>query len=166
MTSETRRPFLQYCVICDAVGEAPGSKDVYVGVFDQILRPTVLPQFAIVVRWIDGIGTFKQSLRILNPRLEPLVPPVEQEFTMANRITPFTIRNMFGNIQFEQPGVYWVELHLNDEREAAIPLPVYSGGAPAAPSIQPPGTSRADQRATPTKPPSNRPPKRKPKRKR
>jgi hypothetical protein len=145
MPDDRRHPILQFCVFCDAFAEGPGNKKSHVGVFDLIMEPSVLPQMGIGVRWIDGIGTFSQSIRILKPDLTPLIPPSDSEFTLPNRVTPFTIQATFGNVRFEEPGVYWVELLLDGERHAAFPLPVFSrkSAPPTSPSPPPKGRKRS-----------------------
>ena len=149
--ADKRRPVLQFCVFCDGVADGPGTKKSYIGVFDFVVRPSVVPQFVIPVRWVSGMGTFVQQLRILKPNLEPLMPPQELQFTLPNRVSPVTVHCGIGNVRFEEPGVYWVEVWLDGEREAAFPLPVYRGSEamPAAEVSAHARVGRSERRRSP-----------------
>lgn len=120
------RPILQFSVLCDSVAHGPDGKAVFLGVFESFKRPVVVPQFAICNRWINGQGRFKQKTRLLNPKLELLVETPYLEFELANRVTVANFQQMLTNVNFSQPGVYWVEVWLNEERVLSYPVPVYA----------------------------------------
>jgi len=118
-------PTLQFFILCDNIASA-GSKPVFVGVFDQILRPGPIPQFVIAMRWVNGLGKHKVRIRVLNPELEE-VEKFEGDVELHHRAAQATA--VFGvvNFVFAIPGVFWFEILLNDQLVSSIPLPVQKG---------------------------------------
>ena len=64
--NKTEKPTLQFSVPCDGIAKGPNNKPVFVGIFSSILRPTVIPQFFIANRWINGIGEFTQTIKTVS----------------------------------------------------------------------------------------------------
>jgi hypothetical protein len=125
MSTESRQPVCQFCVPCDIFAQGPDGKAACIGIFDRIVKPAVVPQMAFVIRWIDGIGKFKQRFRILKPDLSELHDAGELAFELPNRVTPANIIVHVANVQFELPGVHWIELALDGKVVLSFPLPVF-----------------------------------------
>lgn len=129
--SKNRRPILQYCVLCDGVAQGPSGKFAFVGVFALLLKPSTIPQFNIVTGWIDGVGNYTQTIRILTPQLQELIKLEGQEVKLNDRVNPATVITNFVGLHFEQAGVYWIEILLDGKRVLSIPFAVrenISGG--------------------------------------
>jgi hypothetical protein len=127
-SQESLAPTLQFCVLCDLVAAGPGGKPAFVGVFDQCRRLGPIPQFFIVMRWINGLGSHRSSIRLLDPNLNPIfVPPEPYQMTLRRRTDVANSQYGIVNLTFPQPGVYWVEISLDDQFYASIPLPVFEG---------------------------------------
>ena len=123
---ESLEPTLQFCVLCDVVAGGPGGKPAFIGVFDQFRRLGPIPQFFIVLRWINGLGSHSSSIRLLDPDLNSIFePPEKHPMTLRWRTDVATVQFGIVNFQFPQPGVYWVEVLLNERSYASIPLPVF-----------------------------------------
>lgn len=123
---ESIEPTLQFCVFCDGIAEGPGDKKSFVGVFTSIRQVGTVPQFFIVLRWIDGVGQHTTNISILDPDLESIyAPPQEHTMDLPHRANSATINYSLMNFTFSKPGVHWVEVQLNGEPNLAIPLPVY-----------------------------------------
>lgn len=118
-------PILQFCIFCDNIAMASGGKPVFIGVFDSFLRPSPIPQFFIILRWVRGIGKHTSLIKILNPELEPIYTSEETEMDLPHKAHPADARYGFVNFEFPGSGVYWVEIFLNGESYTAIPLPVH-----------------------------------------
>jgi hypothetical protein len=124
-TTEKNKPILQFSVLCDGVAKQ-GNKPVFIGVFSNFVRTGVIAQFFIANRWIYGKGTFKQKIAIKDPDLQKTVAEIpDQEFVLKEEINDANIVNGFVNVNFEKPGVYWVEVSIDDELIMSYPLPVY-----------------------------------------
>lgn len=128
MPEEPLEPTLQFCVLCDIVAKGPMGKPVFVGVFDQFRRLGPIPHFFIMLRWINGLGSHSSSIRLLDPDLNPIFEPLEKHLmTLKRRTDMATAQFRFVNFQFPQPGVHWVEVLLDEQPYASIPLPVFDG---------------------------------------
>jgi len=122
---EKSKPILQFSVLCDGVAKQ-GNKPVFIGVFSNFVRTGVIAQFFIANRWIYGKGTFKQKIAIKDPNLQKTIAEIpDQEFVLKEEINGADIVNGFVNVNFGKPGVYWVEISLDNELLMSYPLPVY-----------------------------------------
>jgi hypothetical protein len=120
-------PILQFSVLCDAVGKDPSGKFVFSGVFNGLKKPNIVPQFFIVNRYIYGEGEFKEKIRIKSPDLKKTVVEIEEhKFTLQSEISAFDAVMGFVNVNFEEAGIYWVEVLLDNELVLSYPLPVGS----------------------------------------
>jgi hypothetical protein len=121
-------PSLQFSVLCDNIKVEPGSnKPNFVGVFSLFVRPGIVPQFFQVNRWIDGIGKYRQVTQILSPDLSQYVRTEEITFELKDRTQTHDVINRFQGLNFEKPGVYWVQILLDGEPTLSYPLPVLEG---------------------------------------
>ena len=68
---KSEEPVLQYAILCDAVAKDQSGKPVYIGAFDRLNKPVVLPQFVIALKWICGLGSHTFKFQILEPDLNP-----------------------------------------------------------------------------------------------
>jgi len=124
-STERIEPFLQFCVFCDAFATTPEGKPVFVGVFDSLKKPSRVPQFLIILRWIGGMGEHDVRLRILNPDLNEIFAQPNQKIILPHKAQGAQAVYQFVNFAFAGSGVYWVEISVNNNIYAAIPLPVY-----------------------------------------
>lgn len=124
-SKKIEEPVLQYAILCDAVAKDQSGKPVYIGAFDRLNKPTVLPQFVVALKWICGLGSHTFKLKILDPDLNTLQ-------TIGNLPIQFKIKTdvihadfPIINFSFDKVGVYWMEIMLNDVSHLSIPLPVH-----------------------------------------
>ena len=148
-TSGTKRPALQFSVPCLEVNEEKGPPS-----FNYIFYELPFPQFPfkfpenagffIANGWCNGLGEYKQRMRIYGPRQQgaslveaPLVDTGEQPFTLKERETPFMAINFIQGFEFKTPGTYRIQVLLNDEVAVEYPLVVRLAQAQGA--ATPPG---------------------------
>lgn len=124
-STEIVEPILQYCIFCDAIATDPAGKPVFVGVFDYFKKPTQIPQFFIVLRWVNGLGEHTVQMRMLDPDLKEIFNPGEKKINLSHKTQGVQGVYQFVNFVFPTSGVYWIEISLNDRIYSAIPLPVY-----------------------------------------
>lgn len=123
---DKQKPVLQFSVLCDGVAHENKKKPVFIGVFSNFVRTGVMPQFVIVNRWIYGIGEFTQKIIIRSSDLKKEVAKLEnQKFILETEISGADLASGFVNVNFEKPGVYWIEVYLDDNLVLSYPLPVY-----------------------------------------
>lgn len=118
-------PILQYIILCDAVAKDQSGKPVYIGAFDRLNRPTVLPQFVVALKWICGLGSHIFKLKILDPELNDLQVIGDFPIQFQSKTDSFQDHIPIINFNFNKVGVYWIEIILNNNSYLSIPLPVH-----------------------------------------
>jgi hypothetical protein len=123
---------IQVAVLCDAATDDNGKLNL-LGAFDTIYAPqmpAVHPQCAVALRVTfqpGDEGTRKLTLNFINADGRPImqgIPPLPVPVTLPDD-AHFLTRNFIINIQqlrFEEPGLYSVDVRLDDESQASIPL--------------------------------------------
>ncbi len=123
---------IQVAVLCDAATDDNGKLNL-LGAFDTIFTPqlpAVHPQCSVAVRVTFFSGDEgKHNLRFSfvdadGRSIMPDFPPLPVE-VMLPEDTHFGTRNFIVNIQqlkFETPGLYSIDVLLDDQPQASIPL--------------------------------------------
>jgi hypothetical protein len=124
---------IQVAVLCDAATDDNGKLNL-LGSFDTIYAPqlpAVHPQCAVALRvtFMSGdVGERKLKLNFVNADGRAIMPPIEIPVTVALPDDAyFLTRNFIINIQqlkFTEAGLYSVDIRLDDESRANIPLQV------------------------------------------
>lgn len=125
---EKVNPSLQFIILCDGVSMPDQRGKVsFIGVFDKFLRPGTIPHFAIVLGWKNGKGDHKFKMRLLDPDLKQLLETPDMELHLKHETESARADLNIDGMNFSKPGVYWVEVVLNDETIQSLPLPVEAG---------------------------------------
>jgi hypothetical protein len=125
MASIKIKPKLNYTILCDDVRQEMGGKFSLMGLFESIYAnsfPAVHPRFAIVNEWIGGKGDFKLTIRLLGPNKKEVLSESDSTmnlFSEAQRHRDIAVRF---NTTFSAPGTYWIEMLLDGEQAALVPL--------------------------------------------
>ena len=133
---------IQVAVLCDAATEEYGKLNI-LGAFDTIIAqqiPAIHPQCSIALRVTFGHedeGSHKLRFNFVDADGRFIMPGIDLP---AEVVLPgdshFGTRNFIVNIQqlkFDEPGLYSVDVRLDNETVASVPLLVRqtSGGQPA-----------------------------------
>jgi hypothetical protein len=131
---------LQVAVLCDAATDDNGKLNL-LGSFDTIYAPqmpAIHPQCAVALRVTfqpGDEGTRKLALAFINADGRPIMQGIELPVPVAlPDDAHFLTRNFIVNIQqlkFDEPGLYSVDVRLDDESQASIPLLVKLAERPA-----------------------------------
>jgi hypothetical protein len=134
---------IQVAVLCDAATDDHGKLNL-LGAFDTIYAPQMPayhPQCAVALRvtfQAGDEGMRKLGLHIINADGKPIlqVPDMPVEVVLPDD-THFITRNFIVNIQqlkFDEPGLYSVDVRLDNENAASVPLLVRQiAGTPPPP---------------------------------
>src|SRR5882672_5676433 len=122
---------IQVAVLCDAATEDNGKLNL-LGSFDTIYAPqmpAVHPQCSVALRvtFVPGDeGTRKLTLSFINADGKAIMQNIEMPVPVAlPDDAHFLTRNFIVNIQqlkFEEPGLYSVDVRLDNLSQASIPL--------------------------------------------
>ena len=123
---------IQVAVLCDAATDDNGKLNL-LGAFDTIYArelPAIHPQCSVALRvtFFNG-DEGKHTLRLNfvdadGKSIMPDFPPIPVEVVLPDDVH-FGTRNFIINIQqlkFDQPGLYSVDVSLDDQSQASIPL--------------------------------------------
>ncbi len=122
------KPDLVYSVLCDEVRQERNGKFIFIGVFQNIWVqkfPAVHHHICIANSWYNGIGEFNARSKIVATDKKTKViesAPVKVKFTESNRGS--VVVNFFQNVRFNDAGLYWVEVSLNDMLVTRYPFKV------------------------------------------
>ncbi len=123
---------IQVAVLCDAATDDNGKLNL-LGAFDTIYArelPAIHPQCSVALRVTffngdEGKHTLRLNFVDADGRsIMPDFPPIPVEVTLPDDVH-FGTRNFIINIQqlkFDEPGLYSVDVSLDDQSQASIPL--------------------------------------------
>lgn len=122
-------PDLQSCIICDDVRREFNGKLMLIGVMPAIVVPKVpikLDRLHIVTSLCCGQGNFVLDTRIYAPDQTTIILKNDKPNNIAMRDTNTlaTIVQCFINPTFNEAGIYWVEVLLDNQLKLRFPLPV------------------------------------------
>lgn len=122
---------IQVAVLCDAANEDSGKLNL-LGAFDTIYAPqlpAVHPQCAVALRltFLPGDeGEHKLGLNFVDADGRSIMQPIDLPVSISlPDDVHFITRNFIINIQqlkFDEPGVYSVDIRLDNETHSNIPL--------------------------------------------
>ena len=119
------KPALSYTLICDDVRQELGGKFSLMGLFESISSltfPAYHARFAVVNEWRGGRGDFTAKIRLLAPDRKTVLSESESRFSLFNETQRHRDISIRLNTTFSVPGTYWVEMLLDGEQSAIIPL--------------------------------------------
>lgn len=142
-------PDLQSSLLCDDVRQEANGKFILIGIFDFLPAaqfPARYPRLCMVTRWCSGQGTFSQRSRILGPdQSTPVVSGSAIPIRLNDAVSTATNVEVFYNVQFQQSGIHWVEVLVDDQLKVRYPLRVALVRPPAPPPPPaPPGPPPAE----------------------
>lgn len=136
-------PDLQCSLLCEDIRpEATGTFTI-VGIQD-VLRvpnvPIVAFKLAIFNRWVAGVGQFTETVRFMAPDQTTVLRKSDLKFQMRDPFLPATNVTVLQQVEFKTPGVYFIEVMVDDVMKMRIPVPLVivttsnqQGQAPQAP---------------------------------
>ncbi len=127
MGTNAIRPSLVHTIICDDVRQGLGGKFSLMGLFETISAPSfpvIHPRFAIVNEWTAGKGEFLSRVRLLAPDRKTVLSESESRFSLYSETQRHRDISVRFNTTFPAPGSYWIEMIIDEERVALVPLMV------------------------------------------
>ena len=120
-------PDLQSSLLCDGVRQQANGDLIILGVMGLIRVPQVPVTAQVVLvlnRWTAGVGQFTETVRFIAPDQTTVVRKGEAKFGLQDPAHSAT--NMIGlqQVEFKVPGVYWMEVLVDDVMKLRYPVPV------------------------------------------
>ncbi len=104
-----------------------GGKVSLMGIFENIYSrsfPAVHPRLATINEWTDGTGEFDTTLRILSPDRKIIIRETMTRLKLTNAGSKHRDISIHLNVEFKNPGTYWIENYLDGILVNSIPLNV------------------------------------------
>jgi hypothetical protein len=132
-------PDLQCSLLCEDIRQEVSGNLILVGVL-QLIRVPQLPvtafKICVLNRWTAGVGQFTESIRVIAPDQSTVLRKGEAKFVLQDSSHAVTNVTVLGQFEFATPGVYMVEVLVDDVMKLRYPLPVVvvqpQQGAPGA----------------------------------
>jgi len=121
------KPVLVQTILCDDIRQEMGGKFSLMGLFETISAgtfPAIHPRFAIMNEWSGGRGEFTAKIRLLAPDRKTVMSESEAKLALFNETQHHRDISLRFNTTFPAPGTYWIEMLLDNEQIALVPLPV------------------------------------------
>ena len=120
-------PDLQCALICEDVRQEANGNLILIGVINLIRVPQ-LPitagRLCFFNRWTAGLGQFIESVRLIAPDQTTVLRKNEVKFALEAAALNSTNVTVFGQVQFDYPGTYYVEVLVDDVMKLRFPLSV------------------------------------------
>ena len=120
-------PDLQASFVCEDVRVEASGAHTIVGIVNFIGAPALPIQvikLCVWTRWSSGIGDFEQVTRLIAPDEETVMAAASTRFHLGNEESHTTNVNIFGGLQFTEPGAHHVEILLDGELKLHFPMRV------------------------------------------
>jgi len=124
---ERTKPSLNFTLLCDDVRQEMGGKISLMGIFENVYAnsfPAVHPRLATVNEWADGLGEFETTLRILSPDRKTVLRETVTKLKLVNAQFKHRDISIHLNLEFKEPGTYWIENYLDGILVNSVPLSV------------------------------------------
>lgn len=125
--AEKMRPQLNFTLLCDDIRQELGGKISLMGIFENIYAtsfPAIHPRLAIMNEWADGLGEFEATLRILTPDRKTVLRESVTRLKLIDARFKHRDISIHLNLEFREPGTYWIENYLDGILVNSIPLNV------------------------------------------
>jgi hypothetical protein len=136
MTAGLIPPDLQAAVFCEDVRTEISGQQTLIGVFGTIpahALPIGFFKLCLRTRWCGG--EFIEKSLILGCDDEQTVARSELKFSLPALDSYVANVHVLGGVQFQQYGIYHVEIRLDDELKMRFPLPVVRVQQPGKPTF-------------------------------
>ena len=124
---EKTKPSLNFTLLCDDVRQEMGGKISLMGIFENVYAgsfPAVHPRLATVNEWADGLGEFEATLRILSPDRKTVLRETVTKLKLVNARFKHRDISIHLNLEFKEPGTYWIENYLDGILVNSVPISV------------------------------------------
>ena len=120
-------PDLQCSLLCEDVRQEVTGNFIALGIIGAIRVPkvpVVAGKLCVFTRWVAGVGEFHENIRLIAPDQESVIRKCETKFVLKDPAHHATNIAVFAGTKFEVPGVYTIEVVVDEVMKLRYPLPV------------------------------------------
>ena len=122
--------------MCEDIRQEASGNFILVGVMNFVRVPQLpVTAFKICIfnRWTAGVGQFTESVRLVGPDQMTVLRKGEVKFALQDPNHNATNVSVFGQVEFAMPGVYFIEVIVDDVMKLRYPFPVILAPPQAGP---------------------------------
>jgi hypothetical protein len=137
-------PDLQCSLLCEDIRQEASGNFILLGVLNFVRVPQLpVTAFKLCVfnRWTAGVGQFSESVRLLAPDQMTVLRKGEVKFALQDANHCATNVTVLGQVEFATPGVYFIEVLVDDVMKLRYPLPIVLAQPPPGAQKSPPPTT-------------------------
>ncbi len=137
-------PDLQAAIICEDVRQEATGNFILLGIMAFLRVPKVpvtAMKLCVFTRWTSGIGQFEEATRLIAPDEQTVIRESKVKFGLQDPSHNSSNLSVFAQVEFKEPGIYYVEVCVDDVMKMRFPLPVIV----APPAEQDPGQAPAPE---------------------
>jgi hypothetical protein len=134
-------PDLQASLLCEDVRQEASGNLILIGVLNLIRvpqLPVTAARLFVYNRWTAGVGQFTETVRVIAPDQTTVLRKADVKFVLQDANLSTVNVTVFGGLEFTAPGVYFVEVLVDDVMKIRAPLPVVVVQPPQQPGQQQP----------------------------
>jgi hypothetical protein len=138
-------PDLQASLMCEEVRQEANGNFFLVGVINLIRvpqLPIVAGRLCVFNRWVAGIGSFTETIKLIAPDQVTVLRKGESKFELKDAALSTISVMVFGSVEFKTAGTYFVEVLVDDVMKVRYPVPVIAvpppGQVPPPPAEEKP----------------------------
>jgi len=127
MTPSRILPDLQCSLVCEDIRQESNGNFILIGVINYInvqQLPVTAMKLCFFNRWTAGFGQFNESVRLIAPDQTTVLRKSDLKFTLQDVALHATNVTVLGQVKFETPGAYYVEVMVDDVMKLRFPLVV------------------------------------------
>ena len=120
-------PDLQCSLVCEDIRQEATGNFILIGVLNFIRvpqLPVTAGRLLVFNRWTAGFGEFSQSIRLLAPDQTTLLGKNDVKFSLPDPSAHTINVAVFGNVTFNAPGNYFIEVLVDEVMKLRYPLPL------------------------------------------
>jgi hypothetical protein len=128
-------PDLQCSLICDEVRQEITGNLILIGVMSLVRvpeTPITAGRLFVVNRWCAGVGQFTETVRLVAPDGTTAIRQSQAKFQLPDPNQNTTNVSIFQGVEFKVPGVYFIEVLVDEVMKLRYPFPIIQVQQPPA----------------------------------
>lgn len=126
-TAQRILPDLQSALLCEDVRQEATGNFILIGIM-AFLRVPKLPitaaKLCVFTRWTSGVGQFEEATRLIAPDGTTVIRESKVKFDLQDPSQNSSNLSVFAQVEFKEPGIYYVEVCVDDVMKMRFPVPV------------------------------------------
>jgi len=120
-------PDLQCALLCEDIRQEATGNFILLGILAFLRVPKVpvtAMKLCVFTRWTAGLGVFEEITRLIAPDEKTVLRESKVKFGLQDPAHNASNLSVFAQVEFTEPGIYYVEVCVDDVMKMRFPVPV------------------------------------------